>query len=212
MHDVEAMKPVSAPERRLGQRFRRVGWLGFWVQVVLGAVPVALGTWFYLLSPNVNMPGGRFPLVSILAMCVLLILLFTTVLFFYYTRVGRRLEEGTSRWTRPRLKGLVRMGLAASGISVLFSSVVMIGEITHMLLTFLEFPQGGVPVIQTTVADSTWISALDVLSLLALSLSISAEIVILGLGLWLMYWLTRPAPVVAPEPHEATGAMPEPAV
>jgi branched-subunit amino acid ABC-type transport system permease component len=75
------------------------------VQVVLGAVPVVLGTWFYLLSPNVNMPGGRFPLVSILAMCVLLILLFTTVLFFYYTRVGRRLEEGTSRWTRPRLKG-----------------------------------------------------------------------------------------------------------
>jgi hypothetical protein len=212
MHDVDAMQLVSAPERRLGQRFRRVGWLGFWVQVVLGAVPVALGTWFYLLSPNVNMPGGRFPLVSILAMCVLLILLFTTVLFFYYTRVGRRLEEGTSRWTRPRLKGLVRFGLAASGISVLFSSVVMIGEITHMLLTFLEFPQGGVPVIQTTVADSTWISALDVLSLLALSLSISAEIVILGLGLWLMYWLTRPAPVEAPASHETAGAMPEPAV
>lgn len=204
---------VAGPvERRLGQRFRRVGWLGFWVQIVLGAVPVALGAWFYLLSPNVTMPGGRFPLVSLLAMCVLLILLFTTVLFFYYTRVGRRLEEGTSRWTRPRLKGLVRTGLAASGISVLFSSVVLIGEITHMLLTFLEFPQGGVPVIQTTVTDSTWISALDVLSLLALSLSISAEILILGLGLWLMYWLTRTAPVVAPAAvHEPAGYA-EPAI
>jgi hypothetical protein len=213
MEDAAAITPASAPERRLGQRFRRVGWLGFWLQIVLGGVPVVLGTWFYLLSPNVNMPGGRLPLVSLLAMTVLLILVFTTILFFYYTRVGRRLEAGTSRWTRPRLKGLVRMGLAASGISVLFSSVVMIGEITHMLLTFLEFPQGGVPVIQTTVADSTWISALDVLSLLALSLSVSAEIVILGLGLWLMYWLTRAAPAVAPAADGArsatTSAMPE---
>jgi hypothetical protein len=43
-------------------------------------------------------------------------------------------------------------------------------------------------------------------------LSISAEIVILGLGLWLMYWLTRPAPAIAPAAHEAAGAMPEPAV
>lgn len=212
MEDVAATHPESAPEQRLGQRFRRVGWVGFWLQIVLGAVPVVLGTWFYFLSPNVTMPGGRFPLVSLLATCVLLILLFTTVLFFYYTRVGRRLEEGSSRWTRPRLKGLVRTGLAASGISVLFSSIVMIGEITHMLLTFLEFPQGGVPVIQTTVSDSTWISALDVLSLLALSMSISAEILILGLGLWLLHWLMRTAPAVAPMPtgsRSAATAIPD---
>lgn len=201
----------DAPERRLGQRFRRVGWLGFWLQMVLGIVPVALGALFYFTSPTVAMPGGRFPLVSILATCVLAILIFTTILFFYYARVGRRLEQGTSRWTRPRLKGLVRFGLAASGISVFFSAVVMLGEITHMLLTFLEFPQGGVPVIQTTMQDSTWISALDVLSLLALALSVIAEILILGLGLWLMYWLMRPAAAVAKAAEAPMGAMPEPA-
>jgi hypothetical protein len=210
MDNVAATKPADAPERRLGQRFRRVGWLGFWVQIVLGAVPVAIGGWLYMMSPNITAPGGRFPLVGLLATCVLLILFVTTVLFFYYTRVGRRLEAGTSRWARTRLKGLVRIGLALSGISVLFSAVVMIGEITHMLLTFLEFPQGGVPVIQTTAQDSTWISALDVLSLLALSLSITAEILILGLGLWLMYWLARPAPAEAP--NSAGAAVPEPAV
>ncbi len=212
MDEVAAIAPANAPERRLGQRFSRVGWLGFWLQIVLGAVPVALGTWFYMLSPNVTMPGGRFPLVSLLTLCVLLILLVTTALFFYYTRVGRRLQAGTSRWTRPRLKGLVRFGLAASGISVLFSAIIMLGEITHMLLTFLEFPQGGVPVIQTTIQDSTWISALDVLSLLALALSVTAEILVLGLGLWLMYWLTRAAPAAAPAASFAPGMIPEPAV
>jgi hypothetical protein len=212
MDDVAATTPAIAPERRLGQRFRRTGWLGFWLQIVLGAVPVALGTWFYMLSPNVTMPGSRFPLISLLTLCVLLILLFTIALFFYYTRVGRRLESGTSRWTRSRLKGLVRLGLAASGVSVLFSAVIILGEVTHMLLTFLEFPQGGVPVIQTTVQDSTWISALDVLSLLALALSITAEILVLGLGLWLMYWLTHAAPAAAPAASLDPGAIPEPAV
>jgi hypothetical protein len=212
MDDVAATTPANAPERRLGQRFSRVGWLGFWLQIVLGAVPVALGTWFYMLSPNVTIPGGSLPLVSLLAACVVLILLVTTVLFFYYTRVGRRLQSGTSRWTRPRLKGLVRFGLAASGISVLFSAIIMLGEVTHMLVTFLEFPQGGVPVIQTTVQDSTWISALDVLSLLALALSIIAEILVLGLGLWLMYWLTHAVPAAAPSASLDPGAIPEPAV
>lgn len=189
----------AAPERRLGKRFRRVGWLGFYLQILLGAIPVVLGGWFYLMSPNVSVLGGDFPLIGFLAMAVVAILLFTTGLFFYYTRVGRQLETGTGRWTRPRLKGLVRVGLAASGISVLFSSIVMIGEVSHMLLTFLEFPQGGVPVIQTAAADASWISALDVLSLLALAWSVAAEILILGLGLWLMYWLARPAPAAEPE-------------
>jgi hypothetical protein len=129
-------------------------------------------------------------------MAVLVILLVTTVLFFYYTRIGRRLEDGSSRATRPRLRRLVGFGLLIGGLSIFASSVVMIAEVTSMLLTFLEFPQGGVPVIQTTANDATWISALDVLSLLALSLSVTAEIVVIGLGLWLLSGLAK-LPVAA---------------
>jgi hypothetical protein len=182
---------AQGPEHRLGRRFRRAGWLGFWVQIVLGAAPVVLGTWFYVLSPNVSMPGGRIPVVGLLATAVLVILFVTTVLFFYYTRIGRRLEDGSSRATRPRLRRLVGFGVLIGGLSILASSLVMIAEVTSMLLTFLEFPQGGVPVIQTTANDATWISALDVLSLLALSLSVTAEIVVIGLGLWLLSGLAK---------------------
>jgi len=212
MSNVAATPSEGAPERRLGKRFRRIGWIGFWLQVVLCVVPIAIGTLVYVASPSAGMPGGRLALVSTLTMGVLLILLLTTALFFYYTRVGRRLEAGTSRWTRPRLKGLVRFGLAASGISVFCSAVIMLWEATFMLRTFLEFPQGGVPVIQTMMQDSTWISALDVLSLLTLALSILTEILVLGLGLWLMYWLMRAAPAAAPERSVEPAGIPEPAV
>jgi len=211
MSNVAATPSAAAPERRLGQRFRRTGWIGFWLQIVLCVVPVAIGTLIYLASPDAGMPGARMALISTLTTGVLLILVVTTVLFFYYTRVGKRLETGTSRWTRRRLKGLVRFGLAASGISVFCSAVLMLWETTFMLRTFLEFPQGGVPVIQTTMQDSTWISALDVLSLLTLTLSILTEILVLGLGLWLMYWLTHPAPATASERHIEPSAMPQPA-
>jgi len=207
MNDAAATTPAGQPERRLGRRFRRVGWLGFWLQILLCVVPVVIGAVIYAASPGPGMPGGRLALVSTLTMAVLVILLVTTVLFFYYTRIGRRLEAGTSRWTVPRLKGLVRFGLAASGLSVFCASVIMLWEITYMLQTFLQFPQGGVPVIQTTMQDSTWISALDVLSLLTLAISILVEILVLGLGLWLMYWLMRAAYTAAP----AANAEPAPA-
>lgn len=212
MSDVAAKPSENAPERRLGGHFRRTGWIGFWLQIILCVVPLSIGALIYFASPNAGAPSANTALVSTLTMGVLLILVVTTALFFYYARIGKRLQTGTSRWTRGRLKGLVRFGLLASGISVFASALLMLWEATFMLRTFLEFPQGGVPVIQTTMQDSTWISALDVLSLLTLALSILTEILVLGLGLWLMYWLTHPAPATASDRSVPAGAVPEPAV
>ncbi len=209
----------SAPkgvEHRLGRRFSQAGWLGFWLQIALGAVPVALGSWFYFVSPGAAAAsGGGLNLVSLLAMAVLVILLVTTILFFYYTRIGKRLSTGASRWSRPRLRKLVGFGLLLGGFSVFASSIVMIAEVSSMLLTFLEFPQGGVPVIQTTATDATWISALDVLSLLALSLSITAEIIVIGLGFWLLSGIAKlqaaPASDAAARPAMDDGMATAPA-
>lgn len=216
MNENTKASPPKGVEHRLGRRFSRAGWLGFLLQIALGAVPVVLGSWFYFVSPNVaSAPGGGLNLVSLLAMAVLVILLITTILFFYYTRVGKRLATGASRWKRPGLRKLVGFGLLLGGLSVFASSVVMIAEVTNMLLTFLEFPQGGVPVIQTTATDATWISALDVLSLLALSLSITAEIIVIGLGFWLLSGLNKlkaaPASAAMAEPAMDDGMVAAPA-
>ena len=191
MNENTGTSPAKGVEHRLGRRFSRAGWLGFLLQIALGAVPVVLGSWFYFVSPNATTASGGVTLVSLLAMAVLVILLVTTILFFSYTRIGKGLATGASKWKRPGLRKLVGFGLLLGGFSVFASSIVMIAEVSSMLLTFLEFPQGGVPVIQTTANDATWISALDVLSLLALSLSITAEIIVIGLGFWLLSGLTK---------------------
>jgi len=215
MNENSGTSTAKGVEYRLGRRFSRAGWLGFLLQIGLGAVPVVLGSWFYFVSPNATTASGGVTLVSLLAMAVLVILLITTILFFYYIRVGKRLATGASKWKRPGLRRLVGFGLLLGGLSVFASSVVMIAEVASMLFTFLEFPQGGVPVIQTTTADATWISALDVLSLLALSLSITAEIIVIGLGFWLLSGLTKlqasPASAATAQPAMDDGMVAAPA-
>jgi hypothetical protein len=54
-------------------------------------------------------------------------------------------------------------------IGIVFSMFVMLFEVAHPLIYFLRAPQAGVPVIQTTGGGrATWVSAADVLNLLAL--------------------------------------------
>ncbi len=59
---------------------------------------------------------------------------------------------------------------------------------------FLTAPQVGIPAIQTTAGlGASWVSAIDLLNLLALLLMLAAEVLALVLGLWLMFRTTQTA-------------------
>jgi uncharacterized membrane protein len=44
-----------------------------------------------------------------------------------------------------------------------------------------------VPVVQTTAGPASWVSASDILSLLVLILTLSVEIAVLAMGVWLLF-------------------------
>ena len=70
----------------------------------------------------------------------------------------------------------------------MFSMVVILIEVAHLLIHFLRAPQAGVPVIQTTGgAPASWVSAVDILSLMVLILTLFAEVVVLTFSLWLLF-------------------------
>lgn len=203
-----ATRPPGDPaDLSLAKSFRRVGWVGFWVQIVIGAVPLTVGAGLFLFNRNVVLPGGRFDLVGYLAIAGLLILVFTTLWFLRYARLGKRLEQGAEAPSQRRLSRIVWTGLTASSIGILFSTIVMVVEVTYLLINFLEAPQAGLPVIQTTTGDggASWISALDMVSLMALILTVAAEIIVLVLGLWLLHRVLLRAHRAAGAP-EAAGA------
>jgi hypothetical protein len=106
-----------------------------------------------------------------------------------HAKLGERLEQGDQGWTRARLTRIVWIGLAASSVGILFSTVAMVVEVACLLINFLEAPQAGLPVIQTNLGEGAafWISTIDMVSLMALSLAVAGEIVVLVLGLWLLY-------------------------
>lgn len=175
-----------APDRmRLGRSFRRIGQAGFWAQILLAIIPVVVGSAAFMVSTSVNAPGSRFGLVGYLAIASFVILLFTTLWFRRYIRIGARLEADGGAMSPKALLRTVWTGLIASSCGILLSIVVTIFEVGYLLFRFLEAPQGGVPVIQTG-GDAAWISAIDVLSLLALVFTMAAEIIVLVLGLLLL--------------------------
>jgi hypothetical protein len=187
----------AAARDDLARAMRRVGRLGFWAQVVLAIVPLAIGGAAFLVSERIAAPGTRFNLLAVLAVASLLILLFTTFWFWRYPRVADRLSSGMIDGRR--LMRTVWTGLTASAAGIVLSIVVMAFEVGYLLFRFLEMPQGGVPVIQTTGEGASWISAIDMLSLLALVFTIAAEIITLVLGLVLLgrLWALAGGPAAA---------------
>jgi hypothetical protein len=118
----------------------------------------------------------------------LLVLGFTTVWFYRYTRLASQIAEPDRRPPMHALKRAAWIGVAASTLGIVFSASVMMFEVIQLMLYFLRAPQAGIPVIQTAGGGpASWASAGDVLSLLGLIFTMLVEIVVLTLSLWLLF-------------------------
>ena len=179
---------------RLSQSFSSLGWLGFWMQIAVGSVPLALIIFALAFGRN-PAPGTRagFPLIEYLSIAGLVVLAFTTLWSFRYTRLAVRLADPKRRPTRTAVQRTVWTGVKASTIGVALSMLVMLFEVVQLLIYFLRTPQAGVPVIQTTGGPASWVSAADIAGLLALLLTMFAEVTVLVFSLWLLFRTTLPS-------------------
>jgi hypothetical protein len=203
MAESDPHTPVSVKAGSIGSAFRRVGWLGFWTQVVLAILPILVFAVIFGVVRGFSALAAGTGLLGWFSMLSVLLLLFTTFWSWGYRSVGARLAAGTVPLDSAALSRRVWVGIGASSLGILLSLVVVLAEVIVLLLVFLEAPQGGAPVFQTT--DGTgfaFITALDVLSLVALILTAAAEIVTLLLSLWLLFRVT---------PQNRDAAAPEPA-
>lgn len=176
----------------LARSFARFGWIGFWLQLAVGAIPVALLIYSILLGSRGPI-GTRATLVLIemLTLISLLVLTFTTIWFYRYTRLARSTSAGDRGEAALSFRRAAWIGVAASTIGIVFSALVMIFEVSQLLLYFLRAPQAGVPVVQTTAGGPTsWVSASDMLSLMGLIVTMLVEIFVLALSLWLLFRAT----------------------
>jgi len=191
----------------LAGTFRRLGRVGFWTQVLLGAFPVILMVYVFVFTGSLTVPGTRAGLrvIEYLTALNLFVLVFTTIWFFRYRRLATRIADPATRPPRASLLRTVWTGLVASSLGAIFSMVLLLLEVGQLLFYFLTAPQAGMPAIQAAPAAGSvgsWVSTVDVASLMALLLTLSAEVIALVFGLWLLARTSRSA-VDAPAPAAA---------
>jgi len=188
MLDVERSLLTS----RLARAFLRLGWIGFWLQIAIGSIPVALFIYGFLFGVGDGIgTRGRFAPLEYLTVGSLLVLAFTTIWFYRYTRLARQIGDPDRRPSAPSIRRIAWIGVAASTLGIVFSALVMMFEVVQLMLYFLRAPQAGVPVIQTTGGGpASWVSAGDILGLLGLIITMSVEIAVLALSLWLLFLAT----------------------
>lgn len=197
MGDDAKPQPLDALSGALGRSFWQIGAVSFWTQIFVAVLPVAVVAALFASIPGTQTPGSSLTLMGYMSALSFAILLFTTFWAWRHMRRGRRLEEGAERADPRKLVRAVWVGLGASSLGILFSLIVMVAEVVYLLVRFLEAPQAGAMVVQTADAGTTWISALDMLGLMTLALTVAAEIVVLVLGLWLLYRVTTRAATTA---------------
>jgi hypothetical protein len=182
----------------LAKSFARLGWIGFWSQLLLGSIPLVVMFYIFVFTGSLTGPRSGLPIVAFLTLANLAVLIFTVFWFWRYPALAKRIADPAARTTETTILRTVWTGLVASTLGILFSLAVLLLDVGQLLMYFLAAPQAGIPAVQTTAGSAaTWVSAIDLLSLLALLLMLAAEVLAMVLGLWLMFRTTQTASELA---------------
>jgi hypothetical protein len=191
--DLRAQWQPSNPES-LAKHFSRLGWIGFWMQLALMAMPIVLLIYVLLVSSPESAQRRGIDLSNYLSYGSLLVMLFTTLWFFRYTRLARRIADPE---LRPRLSSVMRtlwIGLGAGCLGVFFSMLMMMAAVGRLLFVLMATPQTGIAIATPFGGDPTaTLSAIDAVSLTALLFTLAAELIVLAFSLWLLFRVTRPS-------------------
>jgi hypothetical protein len=184
--------PPANPQQ-LGATFTKLGWIGFVIQLVLLSLPLVLAM-YMLFGFTPDSPARRgIDLSNLLSWGSLLVAVFTAVWFFRYPGLGRRIAEGDTRLSGASVLKTVWIGVWASGIGIVFSMLLLFSESSRILFVMLANPQTGLMISPNIGSNPNQsISALDGISLITLLILLTAELVVLGLSLWLMYRTATP--------------------
>jgi len=176
---------------QIARNCRRLGWIGFWLQAVLGLIPllVVLGLVFSRLA---QWTGGLFSLGLWLAILCLVFLVFSTYWSYRYTRLAVRLEEPEARPSKTGVKRTLRIGLVANLSVMAIAIVIALGRVSQLTLRMLTLPQGATVVPSNPIVDQgALVSPSNMLAIQALVHAMAAGLVGVVIALLLVQQVSR---------------------
>lgn len=185
-------KPRSP--HQIALTFRRLGWIGFWSQVILGLIPVVLMIFqgiFASKSQLTGVPDSG----NILSFIDILTLLFTIYWCFRYTRLAIKLENSNQLPAKVRVTREVWIGIIANLAVILLAVVIGIITVGGLLYVILSLPPGAATILQPApggalINPGPIIVPMDILGLLAIMNVILAGLIGIIVSLRLLYCLS----------------------
>lgn len=180
--------------RRISGAFRLLGWVSFWVQVVLGVIS-SLALLFAVGSLTARSGGQSNPGAGaglLLAACGLIAVYLGAYWAFRYTRVARNLR-GRDEARRPKPKdvlGILRFGLYISMGGMLLTLLGAEATVGSLLAKALSQPQGAA-VFGLPNNVSQYVQPLDIFVVQANTNILLAHFCSLACTLWILNAVDR---------------------
>ena len=183
---------LSNPEN-LAKGFHRLGWIGFWIQATLLSFDLVLLIYVHFFTASENLLNKSIDLTNYLSYGSLLVLCFTTYWFFRYTRLAKQIPDPALRPAQASVEKTLWIGLWAGCLGVVFSLLLMGNAVMRLLFVFLIQPQTGIQLAPAPGSSPTsmMLSAIDAVTLMSLMIAMTAELVVLGFTLWLLFRVSR---------------------
>jgi hypothetical protein len=198
MHNNLSTRWQPANPERLAKQFSRLGWIGFWIQFALLAVPIILLVYVLFVSSPESAQRRGIDLSNYLSFGSLLVMVFTTFWFYRYTRLGKRIADPELRPPQSSALRTLWIGLWAGCLGIFFSMLLLLSAVGRMLFVLMANPQTGMQIAQGLGTDPTKsLSAMDAVSLTSLLFLLTAELLVLTFSLLLLFRTTRPSAAIA---------------
>ncbi|WP_013324957.1 DUF3611 family protein [Gloeothece verrucosa] len=182
--------PPISPQR-MANSLRRMGWVGFWLQVILGFIP-----FLYLIVRLLKSQSrGTTSLELFVVIACLVGLLLTMYWSFQYVRLGRKLENADLRRPKVAVLRSLWMGLMINIVGMLCALLIALGRVGTLTLNMLSLPQGATIITPGAGGDfsnrSPLITPSDMITIQAMINTIAAELIGIIIALLLLSKMTQ---------------------
>lgn len=189
---LDFLKPdfVHPTPQQVGRYFRWFGWAGFWLQTVLGVIPILV------LITTVLSRGGSLSFGLFLAIVALVLLCFSIYWCFRYVQTGNRLMRSDTRPAKAAVFRNLRLGLLTNLGAMILAVLIALTRVGELTIRMLTLPQGATVIAPTqvggtAVAPGAFITPSNMIAIQAMVNTIAAGLVGLIIALLLLYIVAR---------------------
>jgi mannose/fructose/N-acetylgalactosamine-specific phosphotransferase system component IID len=180
---------IDPTPQQVGRYFRWFGWTGFWLQTLLGLIPILVLIVRVLTRAG---QGNAFSLGLLLAMLCLITLCFSIYWCFRYTRIGGDLVRPDTRPAKAQVLRELRLGLFANLGMMILAVLIALWKVASLTIRMLALPQGATVIAPTqvgsaTIAPGAFVTPSNMITIQAMVNTIAAGLVGLMVAAVLLY-------------------------